>query len=130
MRIRGEIAPQEQFLPFPTIFSTYISNLRSLITYSFVIFGCAICIFLNSENLICRSTDISKCFNGSLRLRDNESRLYILLLHSERPKLYTNLAILSAVGLRNTTLMLYGNFEIIKKAVPENSGWNYKPCIS
>ena len=33
--------------------------------------------FLNSENLICRSTDISKCFRGSLQLRDNESRLYI-----------------------------------------------------
>ena len=40
-------------------------------------FGCAICIFLNSENLICRSTDILKCFRGSLQLRDNESRLYI-----------------------------------------------------
>ena len=24
-----------------------------------------------------RSTDISKCFRGSLRLRDNESRLYL-----------------------------------------------------
>ena len=24
--IRGEISPQEQFLPFPTIFSIYISN--------------------------------------------------------------------------------------------------------
>ena len=31
--IRGEIAPpKEQFLPFPTIFSIYISNYRSLIT--------------------------------------------------------------------------------------------------
>ena len=30
----------------------------------------------NSATLICRSTDISKCFRGSLRLRDNESRLY------------------------------------------------------
>ena len=39
--------------------------------------GCSISIFLNSANLICRSTDISKCFRGSLRLRDNESRLYI-----------------------------------------------------
>ena len=39
-------------------------------------FGCAICIFLSYENLICRSTDISKCFRGSLQLRDNESRLY------------------------------------------------------
>ena len=51
MWIGGEIAPQEQFLPFSTIVSTYISNYRSLITYSFVKFGCAICIF-NSENLI------------------------------------------------------------------------------
>ena len=45
-------------------------------TYSFFKFGCAICIFLNFENLICRSTDISKCFRGSLQLRDNESGLY------------------------------------------------------
>ena len=39
-------------------------------------FGCLICIFLNSANLICRSTDISKCFRGSLQVRDNETRLY------------------------------------------------------
>ena len=39
-------------------------------------FGCWIGIFLNSANLIFRSTDISQCFRGSLRLRDNESRLY------------------------------------------------------
>ena len=37
-------------------------------------FYSSIGIFLNSANLICRSTDISKCFRGSLRLRDNESR--------------------------------------------------------
>ena len=74
--VRGEIAPEEQFLPFPTTFLIHISNYRSLITYSFVKFGCAICIFLSSENLICLSTDISKCFRGSLQLRDNESRLY------------------------------------------------------
>ena len=40
-------------------------------------FGCSFGIFLNSANLICRSTDIWKYFIGSLRLRDNESRLYI-----------------------------------------------------
>ena len=39
-------------------------------------FVCSIGIFLNYANLICRSTDISRCFRGSLRLRDNESRLY------------------------------------------------------
>ena len=73
---RGVLAPQEQFLPFPTIFSTYITNLRSQFTCSFVKFCCSFGIFLSSANLICRSTDISNCFRGSLRLRDNESRLY------------------------------------------------------
>ena len=49
-------------------------------TCSFVKFGYLIGIFLDSANLICRSTDISKCFRGSLRLRDNESRLYYQLV--------------------------------------------------
>ena len=40
-------------------------------------FGCSFGIFLDSAHLICRSTDISKCFRGFLRLRDNESRLYM-----------------------------------------------------
>ena len=40
-------------------------------------FGCSNCFFLNTTNLICRHTDISKCFSGSLRFRDNESRLYV-----------------------------------------------------
>ena len=31
--------------------------------------GSSIGIFLNSANLICRNTDISKCFRGSLRLQ-------------------------------------------------------------
>ena len=38
-------------------------------------FGCSIRIFVNTAHLICRSTDISKCFRGSLQLLDNESRL-------------------------------------------------------
>ena len=46
-------------------------------TCSCVKFGFSIGIFLNTAHLICRSTDISKCFRGSLRLRDNESRLYL-----------------------------------------------------
>ena len=32
--------------------------------------------FLNTTSLICRSTDISKCFKGFLRFRDNEGQLY------------------------------------------------------
>ena len=40
-------------------------------------FGCSNSFFLNTTNLICRSTAISKCLRGSLRFRDNESRLYL-----------------------------------------------------
>ena len=75
---REEIAPKEQFLHFSTIFSIYISNFRSQITYSFVKCGCSIYYFLKSANLTCQSMDISKCFRESLGLRDNESRLYII----------------------------------------------------
>ena len=47
--------------------------------------GCLIYIFLNSANLICRGTVISMYFRDSLRLRDNESWLYVdeaLLMNS------------------------------------------------
>ena len=44
---------------------------------SFVKCGYSIGIFLNSGKPICRSTDISKCFRGSLQLRDNKSQLYL-----------------------------------------------------
>ena len=33
--------------------------------------------FIISANLICRGTDISKYFREAIRIRDNESRLYI-----------------------------------------------------
>ena len=88
--IRGEIAPQEQFLPFSTIFSTYISNERSQITCSFVKFGSLMCICLNSANLICRSTDISKIFIGSLWLRVNESRLYKTKQRQDKNKTFSS----------------------------------------
>ena len=34
-------------------------------------------VFPTHSTLICRGTDISKCFSESLGIRDNESRLYI-----------------------------------------------------
>ena len=34
-------------------------------------------VFLTLSTLICRGTDISKCFSESLGIRDNESRLYL-----------------------------------------------------
>ena len=48
-------------------------------TYEFGTFGCQI-FFLNSGNLICRSTGISMYFRESLGVRDNESRLYIAIV--------------------------------------------------
>ena len=76
---RGEIAPKEQFLLFPTLFYICISNFRSQITYSFVNLLNVVVqfiVFLTLSTLICRSTDISKCFSESLGVRDNENRLY------------------------------------------------------
>ena len=52
---RGEIAPEEQFLLFSTIFQ-YISNFSSQITYSAVKCGCSIYFILNSADLICQGT--------------------------------------------------------------------------
>ena len=74
---RGEIVPKEQFLLFSTIFSVYLYFQES--NYIFI---CEMCLFglsffLNSANLICRDTDISKYVRESLGLRDNESRLYV-----------------------------------------------------
>ena len=71
---RGEIAPKEQFLLFPTLFYIYISNFRSQITYSFVKCGCSIYCFPHSLNS--DMSDISKYFSESLGIRDNEGRLY------------------------------------------------------
>ena len=79
---RGEIAPIEQFLLFCTIFSI-CPYLRSQIKYSFMKCGCSDYIGLNSANLLCRGTDISKYFRESLGLRDNESRLYLACLGLE-----------------------------------------------
>ena len=75
---RGEIAPKEQFLLFSALFYIYISNLRSQITYSFVLnVVVQFIIFLTLSTLICRGTDISKCFSKSLGIKDNESQLYV-----------------------------------------------------
>ena len=80
---RGEIAPKEKFLLFSTLFFIYIyiyiyiSNFRSQITYSFVKCVVQFIVFLTLSTLICRRTDISKCFSESFGIRDNESRLYL-----------------------------------------------------
>ena len=71
---------RSNFSSFPQYFQ-YIFNLGVKLRIHSVKGGCSInCFFLSSVNLICRTTDISKCFIESLGVRDNESRLYF-----ERP---------------------------------------------
>ena len=67
---KGAISPL-----FLNIFNISL-NFNSPITYIFVKCGCSNYFFLNSANLICRGTDISKYFRESLGIRDNESQLY------------------------------------------------------
>ena len=72
---RGEIAPKKQFSSFPHyfIFLTSGVKLHIHLLNMFVQF----IVLLTLSTLICRGTDISKCFSESLGIRDNESRLYI-----------------------------------------------------
>ena len=75
---RGEIAPpKEQISPlFHNIFNISLIS-RVKLHYSYVKRGCSIYFFLNSADLICRGTDISKYFREFLGLPNNESRLYV-----------------------------------------------------
>ena len=41
-------------------------------------------VFLTSATLICRGTDISKCFRETLGIRDNESRLYFVIKYCNK----------------------------------------------
>ena len=50
--------------------------------------GCSIYFILNSANLICRGTDISKYFRESFELRDNENRLYFPRTDIEEMSVY------------------------------------------
>ena len=68
---------RSNFFSFPQYFQC-ISNFKSPITYIFVKYGWSNYFLLNSANLICRDTDISKYIREFLGIRDKESRLYIL----------------------------------------------------
>ena len=80
---RGEIAPKEQFLLFSTLFYIYIF-LTSGVKLHIHLLNMVVqfIVFLTLSTLICRSTDILKCFSESLGIRDNESRLYIIFTRS------------------------------------------------
>ena len=75
---RGEIVPKEQFLLFHIILYIYIfltSGVKLHIHLLNIVVQ--IIVFLTLSTLICRGTDISKCFSEFLGIRDNESRLYV-----------------------------------------------------
>ena len=71
---------RSNFSSFHNIFNISLTSRVQLHIYAriFVKCGCANYFILNSANLICRGTDISKYFRESLGIRDNESRLYLL----------------------------------------------------
>ena len=75
---------RSNFSSFPLFHNIFNISLTSRVqkhTYIFVKCGCSNYFFLNSANLICRGTDISKYFRESLGIRDNESRLYIVYIY-------------------------------------------------
>ena len=45
-------------------------------------------VFLILSTLICRSTDISKCFSESLGVRDNEVRLYVCFFETLKIRIF------------------------------------------
>ena len=72
---RGEIAPEEQFLLFSTLF--YIYFLTSGVKLHIHLLNVVVqfIVFRTLSILICRRTDISKYFSETLGIRDNENRL-------------------------------------------------------
>ena len=85
---RGEIAPKEQFLLFSTLFYTYTHVpvfLTSGVKLHIHLLNVVVqfIALLTLSTLICRGTDISKCFSESLGIRDNEGRLYLYTLPEE-----------------------------------------------
>ena len=67
-------------------------------------------VFLTFATLICRGTDISKCFRESLGIRDNESRLYII---SSAPR---NIYVIQYKTI-NVIYMKYMNLKIKSRKV-------------
>ena len=70
------IVEKSNFSSFTTIFSTYLLSSGVKLHIHLLNVVVRFIVFLNSANLICRGSDISKYSRKSLGLRDNESRLY------------------------------------------------------
>ena len=76
MRKTGEIAPNFSSFPHYFIYIFLTSGVKLHIHLLNVVVQ--FIIFLTLSTLICRGTDISKCFSESLGIRDDESRLYVV----------------------------------------------------
>ena len=76
---RGEIAPKEISPLFHIIHVILYIFLTSGVKLHIHLLNVVVqfIVFLTLSTLICRGTDISKCFSESLGIRDNESRLYM-----------------------------------------------------
>ena len=74
---RGEIAPKENFSSFPHYFMYIFLTSGVKLHIHLLNVVVQFIVFLTLSTLICRGTDISKCFCESLGIRDNESRLYL-----------------------------------------------------
>ena len=72
---RGEIAPKEQFLLFSTLFYIYTSGVKLHIHLLNVVVQ--FIVFPTLSTLICRSTEVSKCFSEFLGIRDNGSTVFL-----------------------------------------------------
>ena len=78
---RGEIAPKEQFHLCSTLLYIYIFLTSGVKLHIHLLNVVVQFIDLPTlSTLICRGTDISKCFSESLGIRDNGSRLYLSLI--------------------------------------------------
>ena len=69
---------RSNFSSFPIILYIFLTSRVKLHIHSLNVVVQFI-VFLTLSTLICRSTDISKCFSESFGIRDNESRLYIYI---------------------------------------------------
>ena len=90
----------ENFSSFPHYFIyVYISNFRSQITYSFVKCGCSIYCFPHSLNPDMSRYGYRSVLSESLGIRDNESRLYIVVRSNERTLFATHAAVFRHINV-------------------------------
>ena len=89
-------------------------------------------VFLTLSTLICRGTDISKCFSESLGIRDNESRLYFKInLFKTFLKLFIGTkTVISLVPLNINEMQMSKSSNLINFASMWNISIQFSPLDS